>query len=280
MQSPEIPESIRSRKGAVKTTGIPPEVQRLLNTGAIASVNLVEWMMVDHELLAENVLPPLGLGKALVPVRSRLAALKKRTAKQATEAVAAGLLDVVTGARERKSLEASLGAHASDTVRGWGAYVVGFDRETSIDEKLARIRPYAVDPHFGVRELGWLAVRPSVMDDLEWSIDILRSWVLDRDASARRFASELTRPCGVWCAHIARLKTEPEIALPLLDPLYSDPSKYVRDSVANWLNDASKTRGDWVRAVCDQWLAESPTPETAYIVKRALRTLRKGEMKG
>ena len=40
-------------------------------------------------------------------------------------------------------------------------------------------------------------------------------------------------------------------------------------------NDASKSQPDWVQAVCTRWLDESPTKETAYIVKRALRTLRK-----
>jgi len=62
----------------------------------------------------------------------------------------------------------------------------------------------------------------------------------------------------------------------LLLPVRSDPSRYVQNATANWLNDASKSRPEWVRDVCERWARESPTKETGYIVRRALRTLRKG----
>ena len=75
--------------------------------------------------------------------------------------------------------------------------------------------------------------------------------------------------------HIAALKDQPELGLPILQPLMSDPSKYVKDSVGNWLNDASKSKPDWVRALIDKWLAKSDTSDTAYIAKRGLRSLNK-----
>ena len=53
----------------------------------------------------------------------------------------------------------------------------------------------------------------------------------------------------------------------------SDYSKYVRNSVGNWLNDASKTQSGFVRKLCRRW--ESETKETKYIVKKALRTVGK-----
>ena len=105
------------------------------------------------------------------------------------------------------------------------------------------------------------------------SVALLAPWVRDADPNIRRFASELTRPRGVWCAQIEALKAEPWRGLPLLVPLRADPSRYVQNSVANWLNDASKTQPQWVDALCERWLAESPVPETAYIVRRARRSL-------
>jgi 3-methyladenine DNA glycosylase AlkC len=79
----------------------------------------------------------------------------------------------------------------------------------------------------------------------------------------------------VWCAPLAALKAEPWRAVTLLQPLRADPSLYVRNSVANWLNDASRTQPAWVEDLCARWSRESATPETGYIVRRALRTLRK-----
>ena len=77
----------------------------------------------------------------------------------------------------------------------------------------------------------------------------------------------------VRCWATYTIGKNPELGLPILEPLKSDPVKYVRDSVGNWLNDASKTRPDFVRELCKQWQHESDTKETRYIVKKALRTV-------
>jgi 3-methyladenine DNA glycosylase AlkC len=120
-------------------------------------------------------------------------------------------------------------------------------------------------------------VRPSVERELDAAIELLVDWSIHEHEGIRRFASEVTRPCGVWCNHLVRLKAEPQLALPILEPLRSDEAKYVRDSVGNWLNDASKSQPKWVQTLCRRWQRESKTAETAYIVKKALRTIRKAD---
>jgi 3-methyladenine DNA glycosylase AlkC len=135
------------------------------------------------------------------------------------------------------------------------------------------VRPFARDAHFGVREIAWMAARPRIAAEIERALKLLARWSTDRDAHVRRFASESTRPRGVWCKHIAALRTDPSPGLLVLEPLRADASKYVRDSVANWLNDAAKDHPDWVRSVCARWSRASPRPETAAILKRALRSL-------
>jgi 3-methyladenine DNA glycosylase AlkC len=165
--------------------------------------------------------------------------------------------------------------HHSDIVRSWACFMIGKRSELSLQESLKRIQPLAADKNMSVREAAWLAIRPRIITQLRESLRLLMGFSLHRDENIRRFASEITRPRGVWCNHIPALKDNPELGLPLLEPLRSDDSIYVRNSVGNWLNDASKTKPGWVQDVCKRWEKESPTKETAYIIRRGLRTLRK-----
>ncbi|HMX30462.1 MAG TPA: DNA alkylation repair protein, partial [Blastocatellia bacterium] len=195
---------------------------------------------------------------------------------QIAPAIAAALLPALKNHANREEIVEELSAHPSDLVRSWAAYLIGLDGELKLAQKLTLIRRFAADSHFGVREEAWFAVRAGIDAELGTAIKVLAKWTKDKDESVRRFASEATRPRGVWCKHIEALKLHPELGLPILEPLHSDASKYVRDSVANWINDAGKTRPDWAKDVCARWREMSPTKETEYIVNKALRTIRKG----
>lgn len=254
-----------NRKGASSPKNVPTDVLRALNKGEIPTVNLGEGLAINTAELLLNAAPELG----------------KKGIKPLTDDPKMGLIDRWrTSARilhEHFGDEAidRFAAHPSDTVRGWCCMVIGLTETKgwTLKKRIARIKPFADDEHFGVRESAWLGVRERIIEDVDQSITLLTPWTKAKSANVRRFATEATRPRGVWCAHITSLKQDPSPALPLLEPLRSDSSKYVQDSVANWLNDAGKTTPEFVIELTDRWLKESKTPETERIVKRARRNL-------
>ncbi|MDJ1370258.1 DNA alkylation repair protein [Gulosibacter molinativorax] len=237
-----------------------------VQSGRAEARTLTEILKVDHGQLLQHVLPS-------APADLRDAAQE------------AGSLGILTrmqtiGAALQSHLThdacVELTRHPSDTVRGWGWFALAAAHRAEKPGALIRImRPAADDPHFGVREWAWMAIRPALAEQLHASLHALAELTGDPSERIRRFASETLRPRGVWAKRIDTLKTDPDLGLVILEPLRSDPSRYVQDSVANWINDASKTRPDWAIALAERWRLESPTPPTERIVSRGLRSLRR-----
>lgn len=248
--------------------GIPSARLAQLNSGQDASSNLAEGLAVDFAVLMAAAVPQAGAA-ALGKIRQAAGwGVSKRM-------VLAG--EVVLDAVGRQGLVA-LAGHRADTVRGWICYALAHDHALSdpaepLENLLDAVRAFADDAHFGVREWAWLAVRPHIAAQPQQAITYLAGWATAPSERVRRFASESTRPRGVWCAHMNILKENPALGLPVVEPLKADPSKYVQDSVGNWLNDAAKSQPQWVRRLCQEWLAQSPCKATEYICKRALRSL-------
>jgi 3-methyladenine DNA glycosylase AlkC len=264
---------VEPRKGARRISEVPPEVLAALNRGETATVNLVEWLALDQRVMVRHVLPAVGLKSAVAGALAACEAERKPSAMVLLKAIGRHLSGEIELKATPRSPFGKLLEHPSDVVRSWACFAVTYADGLTLARRIEVLEPLAADPHFGVRETAWMALRPAVEAELEAAIALLEDWALHADANLRRCASEVTRPCGVWCAHLTRLKTEPQLALPILEPLKSDGSKYVRDSVGNWLNDASKSQPAWVRKLTRRWRQESKTPETAYIVKKALRTI-------
>ncbi|GKU80057.1 DNA alkylation repair protein [Paenibacillus sp. L3-i20] len=272
---PLISNEILNRKGARKISDIPLEVIALLLRGQLQTVNLTEWLAVDHTVLLQNVMDELGVVRESEAIIQRVTHMSEKKVMKIIPAIAHEWLVHLEDMTEPDRLQhyAFLAKHHSDSVRCWAAYMIGLNVQLSLNEKLVGIRPFAADSHFGVREIAWMAMREATINQLNESVHYLVDWARDEDANIRRFAIELTRPHGVWAKHITALKEDPSIALPLLELVKSDSSKYVQDSVSNWLNDASKTNPSWVMDICNQWAKGSDTKETKRIVIRAMRSI-------
>lgn len=249
-----------SAKGASRIADVPPDHLARLNRGEAETRTLAEGLAMSFPTLMAQVDP--ALAEAAAADLPADIGITQRMAR-------AGAL--LWGRFGREGL-ATLSAHPSDTVRGWAAFAIAAAPDWDLPQRLNAVRPLADDAHFGVREWAWLALRPSLAAQITPGLRLLQPWTAEASAYLRRFASEATRPRGVWCAHIPALKENPAAALPLLAALRRDPSDYVQDSVANWLNDAAKSRPDWVQSVLAEWRAEGTV--APRLLKRAARSLK------
>jgi 3-methyladenine DNA glycosylase AlkC len=267
-----VVQHLLGRKGAARIALIPPEVLEALNAGLVPTVNLNEFLALDLARLVRSVAGHIGLPPDHERIADTLAMLDAFRPVKRHEHIARALYDITEIRPERDAIAHALATHTSDVARSWATQWIAFSPMT-LPDKLHSVLRFAADPHFGVREMAWMAVRDEVAGAVDEAVALLDPWVRHADENIRRFASELTRPRGVWCAQIEALKAQPWRALALLEPLKADPSRYVQNSVANWLNDASKSQPEWVDGLCRAWLAQSRSPATGYIVRRALRTI-------
>ena len=253
------------------------ERSAVLDLGLAETKTLAECLAVDQAALARAVLEAMAMRSEAEELARVALDAKALGIRRQMEEIGAALRRLVEGNARRAAVTEALAGHPSDTVRGWAAFMIGRSEEPRlIPQRLMDMRPFAADHHFAVREWSWMAVRSEIAAHLGPAIACLTGWTADPDPNVRRFAVESTRPRGVWCTHIEELKEHPALGAPLLDPLCADRDQYVRKSVANWLNDASKSRPKWVKATCARW-AKSGDARTLWIVKRALRTLDKKE---
>jgi 3-methyladenine DNA glycosylase AlkC len=273
--SPEQIKKWVERTAPRRRSEVPPHIISALRDGWIESKNLVEWLVVDRIHLLQSLVSELQrCDKVSWELDSRdrkwLASIKQLSALKQSQEIGRWLTDrIAVGDVAYQRMV----CHSSDVVREWSAFLVGSASGLTFPRRLAWIKTHADDPNAGTREIAWLALRPYVIEDPVESVRRLVPWTGSRNERLRRYASEITRPRGVWCSHIAILKEDPAIGLPILTPLLSDNSRYVGNSVANWLNDASKSQPAWVRKVTREWMEQSQTPETDRIVRRALRTI-------
>ncbi|WP_430411741.1 DNA alkylation repair protein [Kordia sp.] len=265
-----IPAHILNRKGARSLKDINLEAIAYLNKGLVETKNLMEWLATDQLALLQLVLKDIGKEAWFTDIEVAVNTQKKPTANSNTKVIGE-TLGILT---RNKDIYDHFKKHTSDLVRCWACWAESTHHD-ELKSLLSAMKPYVADTHFGVREVVIFASKERMIEDLDTAIKILTPWTKATDENIRRFAVEALRPVGVWTKKIAAFQENPAKGLPVLEPLQSDTSKYVRDAVANWLNDASKSQPTWVQTICNEWQQNSATKETAYIIKRGLRTINK-----
>jgi 3-methyladenine DNA glycosylase AlkC len=264
-----------NRRAVRRLSDVTPAVHEMLASGTVETLNWTEWMATDMPDLARNVAGATRYGH----LRSALLMAAERAAGQQVLGRLATFGATLAAALKSHTDPAfrELASHRSDVVRQWAAYTVNAKAQRMpLAKRLSLTLRFASDHHMSVRECAWMAFRPYLAANLEEGLSMLEPVSRAPDANLRRFAVEVTRPRSVWGAHIQALKNDPERAIYLLDNVRSDESRYVRLSTGNWLNDASKSRPNWVLAVASRWL-KSGNAHTKAIVDRGMRTLKRLE---
>lgn len=118
------------------------------------------------------------------------------------------------------------------------------------------------------------AIRVFINQYPEQSKQQLITWSKSDNEHLRRLASEGARPRLPWATHLPWIAENPDWLKPILENLKSDSSRYVQKSVANVINDLSKTQKEWVLNLMNIWKVNASV-ETQWIIKHALRTLLK-----
>jgi 3-methyladenine DNA glycosylase AlkC len=117
------------------------------------------------------------------------------------------------------------------------------------------------------------AIRPFILKNKEQTMKQMVRWSLHESEHVRRLASEGCRPRLPWAVALPDFKKDPSLILPILENLKTDPSEYVRRSVANNLNDIGKDHPDVLLRIVREW--KGLNPQTDWIVRHASRSLLK-----
>lgn len=119
---------------------------------------------------------------------------------------------------------------------------------------------------------GEWAVRPFLARYPEQTMERVHAWSRSDSHNVRRLSTEGLRPRLPWAPIHRPFTQDPRPIIPVLDRLYADESLYVRTSVANNLNDISKTHPDLAVETARRWRA-TDAPEAAWVAERGLRGL-------
>ena len=120
------------------------------------------------------------------------------------------------------------------------------------------------------------AIRHFLRKDFEGTLKTMITWADDENEHIRRLASEGCRHRLPWSFKLPNIEENPYLTLPILEKLKADKSVYVRKSVANHLNDSSRTKPKFIIETLSRWNLNDKN--TKWIANRAMRNLiKKGD---
>lgn len=152
----------------------------------------------------------------------------------------------------------------------YGAILDNYVEQYGLDDYETSIRAIEKITQFTSCEF---AVHPFIIKYPDEMMKQMLVWSKHEHWGVRRLASEGCRPRLPWAMALPNLKENPAPIIPILENLKNDPSRFVRLSVANNLNDIAKDNPETVIDLVKKWRGESK--EVDWIIKHGCRTLLK-----
>lgn len=152
----------------------------------------------------------------------------------------------------------------------YGAILDNYVEQYGLDDYETSVRAIEKITQFTSCEF---AVHPFIIKYPDEMMKQMLLWSKHEHWGVRRLASEGCRPRLPWAMALPNLKENPAPIIPILENLKNDPSRFVRLSVANNLNDIAKDNPETVIDLVKKWRGESK--EVDWIIKHGCRTLLK-----
>lgn len=152
----------------------------------------------------------------------------------------------------------------------YGAILDNYVEQYGMDDYETSIKAIEIITQFTSCEF---VTHPFIVKYQDKMMEQMLAWSKHEHWGVRRLASEGCRPRLPWAMALPNLKENPAPILPILENLKNDPSRFVRLSVANNLNDISKDNPETVIDLVKKWKGESE--EVDWVIKHGCRTLLK-----
>ena len=130
-------------------------------------------------------------------------------------------------------------------------------------EAFKSLKEMADDDDWRVREAVATALTEISGKHPDLFLNEMKKWVFEPKPNVRRAAVESLRVMA---------RKNPKSVTPIIEPLFRERNRYVRDAVAHILREATKVDRELVVKICLDWL-EKGDKNTLYIVKHGSKKL-------